>query len=152
MGSIHGDSAVASQGLVDLAHHRDDCGVELRAGREEHVGVGDHAVLLFLLVRGDELVELVFGTFFTEDSDQALPRFLFLVMQDEPAGRFGQAGRDCEEHDRIYLHDYDWKAPGPLVEFAELVRQEQVDGEGHVEAEDVGLEFLGKGSAAGVVG
>lgn len=125
--------------------------MELRTGREEHIGVGNHAVLLFFLVRGDELVELFLGAFFAEDSNQALFGSVLLVAQDKPAGRFGQAGRDREEHDWIYLHDYDGKAPGPLVGFAELVRQEQVDSEGHVEAEDVGLEFLGQCGAARVV-
>lgn len=126
--------------------------MELVAGGEEHVGVGGHSVFLFFFVRGDEVVELFLGAFLAEDFDQAFLCVVFLVVEDEPAWGFGQASGDGEEHDGIDLHDYDGEAPGPLIGFAEVGGEEEIDQEGHVEAEDVGLEFLGEGSAASVIG
>ena len=74
-----------------------------------------------------------------------------LVVEHEPARRLGQLRDDGEEDDGVDLHGDDGDAPGPLVVLAELVREQHVDDEGHVEAEDVGLEFLGQGDAARVV-
>lgn len=118
--------------------------MELGAGRVKHVRVGSlQAVFLFLFVRGEEIVEVRLGIFFAKDFDQGFFGTVFLVVEDEPARRFGEAGRNGEEDDRVYLHDDDGETPGPLVGFAQIVGQDEVDQEGHIEAKDVGLEFLG---------
>ena len=151
LGPVDGDSAVAGEGLIDLAHDGDDGGVELVAGGIEHVGVAGHPILLLFLVGGDELVEVLLGAFLAVDPDHTLFRLFPFIVEDEPTWGLGQAGGDAEEHDGIDLHDDDGKTPGPLIRLAQVVGQEDIDQEGHVEAQDVGLKLLGEGGAAGVV-
>lgn len=49
------------------------------------------------------------------------------------------------------MHTDDGNTPSPLVLLPQQAGDEEVDGEGHIEAENVGLELLRHGLAASIV-
>lgn len=118
--------------------------MELGARRPQHVGVRDGAIFLLPLMRvrqvGDPAVDLVRA----KGGGDCFLCSVVLTVHDEPAGGLREEIDAGEEGGRVDLHDDDGGSPGPLGGFAQLMRDDQVDDEGHVEAQDVGLEFLGE--------
>jgi hypothetical protein len=77
--------------------------------------------------------------------------FVILFPKDVPARRLRELRNDGEKYDEVDLHGDDWYPPGPIAFLSKVVSEDHVEDEGHVETEYIGLEFLCKGHAAGVV-
>ena len=150
--AVDGDGAVTGQGLVYLAHDRDDGGVKLGFVRVEHVDVADLTLFLLFLVGFDHGVEKVVGLFFAEDVDQTVLCFVIVAVENVPSRGLWEPGDHSEEEDWVDVHDDDGETPCPLVIFTQDVGQDDIDDEGHVQSKNVGLEFLGQCCASGFVG
>ena len=72
-------------------------------------------------------------------------------MKHEPSWALWQALEQSQKRQRVDLHDNDRYTPGPLVPFSKRHRHAEIDGEGHVETEDITLKLLSQRFASGAI-
>lgn len=126
--------------------------MELRVLWVEHVRVADAAFLGLLFVRVDQFLTLVINLTVAHDVCQAVLCIVFATVRDEPARAFRQTFDDKHQANGVYLHADNGYPPSPLIELAQRDSDGQIDGESHVETEDVALEFLGESFTTGAIG
>jgi hypothetical protein len=113
--------------------------------------VGSTSFFHLLVTRFCELLESVVHFIFAKDSCDALLGAVVLFAEDVPTRSLRKLVDDCEQYDRVDLHGHDGYSPGPFVFLPKVVSEDYIENERHVEAEYIGLEFLRKCHAAGVV-
>ena len=95
---------------------------------------------------------LLLALFRARDDFETLLRIFLAVVENVPARALGKPLNEQKQADGVDLHGNDRNPPCPFVELAERNCDGQVDGERHVQAEDVGLELLRQRFASCVVG
>ena len=125
--------------------------MELVAGGPQHVTPRSSSFFHLLVTSFCELLESIVHFFFAKDCSYRFLGFVVLFMKNVPPGRLRELCDDCEEYDWIYLHGEDRYPPGPLVLLSEVVGEDEIEDECHIETEDVGLELLCERHAARVV-
>lgn len=116
--------------------------MERRLSRSEHVGVCHCFIILFLLMRLEQLLGLLLTLLITIDIKQRLLGIILLAMEDKPPRALRKPPDDQEEQGGIHLHGHNGRPPRPLARLAQRVSHGNVYGESHIEPKDVHLKLL----------